>query len=43
VPVDFVILEMEEDNCTHIILTKPSWPLLGRIDVKNNKLSFCCG
>jgi len=29
VPVDFVILEMEEDMRTPIILVRPFWPPLG--------------
>jgi len=41
VPVDFVILEMEEDMRTPIILVRPFLATAGcRIDVKNGKLSF---
>jgi len=39
--VDFVILEMEEDMRTPIILVRPFLATAGcRIDVKNGKLSF---
>ena len=44
VPVDFVILEMEEDMRTPIILGRPFLATAGcRIDVKNGKLSFDVG
>jgi len=43
-PVDFVILEMEEDMCTPIILGRLFLATAGcRIDVKNGKLSFDVG
>ena len=42
--VDFVILEMEEDMCTTIILGRPILATAGcRIDVKNGKLPFVWG
>jgi len=41
VPVDFVILEMEEDMCTPIILGRLFLATAGYyVDVKNGKLSF---
>ena len=41
VPIDFVILEMEEEALTTVILGRPSLATIGRhIDVKNCKLSF---
>ena len=44
VSVDFVILEMEEDMRTPIILHRPFLAIAGcRIDVKNEKLSFDVG
>ena len=44
VPVDFVILEMEEEMLTPIILMRPFLATVGcRIDVKNGKLSFDAG
>jgi len=44
VPVDFVILEMEEDTRTLVILRRPFLATAGcRIDVKNGKLSFDVG
>jgi len=44
VPVDFVILEMEEDMHTPIILGRPFLATAGcRIDVKNEKISFDVG
>ena len=44
VPVDFVILEMEEDMRTPIILGRPFLATARcRIDVKNGKLSFAVG
>ena len=44
VPVDFVILEMEEDMRTSIILGRPLLATTGcRIDVKNGKLPFDVG
>ena len=44
VPVDIVILEMEEDTLTPIILGRPFLGTAGcRIDVKNGKLSFDVG
>jgi len=42
--VDFLILEMEEDTHTPIILGRPFLATAGcRIDVKNGKLSFDVG
>ena len=44
VPVDFVILEMEEDTRTPIILGRSFLATAGcRIDVKNGVLSFDVG
>ena len=44
VPVDFVVLEMEEDMRTPIILGKPCLATArGWIDVKNGELSFYVG
>ena len=44
VPVDFVILEMEEDTCTPIILRRPFLATAGCcIDVKNSMLSLIWG
>ena len=44
VPVDFVILEIEEDMRTPIILARPFLATAGfHIDVKNGKLSFDVG
>jgi len=44
IPVDFVILEMEEDMRTTIILGRPFLGTAGCwIDVKNGKLSFDVG
>ena len=44
VPVDFVILEMEEDTQIPIILMRPFLATVGcRIDVKNGTLSFDVG
>jgi len=44
VPVDFVILEMEEDTPTPIILWRPFLATTGcYIDLKNGKLSFDIG
>ncbi|KAJ8755138.1 hypothetical protein K2173_018936 [Erythroxylum novogranatense] len=44
VPVDFVILEMEEDTRTPIILGRPFLATAGcQIDMKNGKLSFEIG
>ena len=44
VPVDFVILEMEEDMRTPIILDRPFFATARcQIDVKNGKLSFDVG
>jgi len=44
VPVDFVILEMEEDTRTTIIFGRPFLATVGCcIDVKNAKLSFAVG
>ncbi|KAJ8752535.1 hypothetical protein K2173_004823 [Erythroxylum novogranatense] len=44
VPVDFVILEMEKDTRTPIILGRPFLATVGcQIDVKNGKLSFEIG
>jgi len=41
VPLDFVILKMEKDTCTPIILGRPFLATIGyRINVKNDKLSF---
>jgi len=41
VPIDFAILEMEEDIRTHIILGRLFLATAGcRIDVKNSELSF---
>ena len=40
-PVDFVMLEIEEDTCTLITLGRPFLAIAGcHIDVKNDKLSF---
>jgi len=42
--VDFVILEIEEDTRTPIILGRPFLAITEyHIDMKNNKLSFCVG
>lgn len=44
VPVDFVILEMEEDTSTSIILSRQLLATAGcKIDVKDGKLSFDVG
>jgi len=44
VPVDFVILEMEEDTRTPIILRRPFLATTGfHIDVKNGKSAFDVG
>ena len=44
VPLDFVVLEMEEDTRTPIILIRPFLATAGcRIDVKNGTLTFDVG
>jgi len=44
IPIDFMILEMEEDMHTPIILGRPFMATAGcQIDVKNGKLYFDVG
>ena len=44
VPIDFMILEMEEDTCTPVILGRPFLAAAEcPRDVKNGKLSFDVG
>ena len=43
-PVDFVMLEIEEDTHTPIILRRPFLAIVGhRIDVKNGRSNFDMG
>ena len=44
VPIDFVVIEMDEDCCTQIILGRPFLATAGcKIDVKEGRLTFDVG